>query len=87
MQNSEILAEGELRSNMDDSDRVRDLQDKVADLKAEVNYFKPIISIVNNMQVYTHLHVVHHGLNDHIEQKIFAVLLTHFALIFFLIKL
>lgn len=35
-QNSEILAEGELRSNMDDSDRVRDLQDKVADLKAEV---------------------------------------------------
>lgn len=35
-QNSEMLAEGELRSNLDDSDRVRDLQDKVADLKAEV---------------------------------------------------
>lgn len=31
-----MLAEGELRSNLDDSDRVRDLQDKVADLKAEV---------------------------------------------------
>lgn len=33
-----MLAEGELRSNLDDSDRVRDLQDKVADLKAEVIY-------------------------------------------------
>lgn len=37
-QNSEMLAEGELRSNLDESDRVRDLQDKVADLKAEVSY-------------------------------------------------
>lgn len=36
LQNSEMLAEGELRSNMDESDKVRDLQDKVADLKAEV---------------------------------------------------
>lgn len=36
-QNSEMLAEGELRSNLDESDRVRDLQDKVADLKAEVS--------------------------------------------------
>lgn len=35
-QNSEMLAEGELRSNLDESDRVRDLQDKVAELKAEV---------------------------------------------------
>lgn len=36
-----MLAEGELRSNLDESDRVRDLQDKVADLKAEVsgNFF------------------------------------------------
>jgi len=32
-----MLAEGELRSNLDDSDRVRDLQDRVADLKAEVS--------------------------------------------------
>lgn len=32
-----MLAEGELRSNLDESDRVRDLQDKVADLKAEVS--------------------------------------------------
>lgn len=31
-----MYAEGELRSNLDDSDRVRDLQDKVAELKAEV---------------------------------------------------
>ncbi|EAA08217.5 AGAP002354-PA [Anopheles gambiae str. PEST] len=34
--NSEMLAEGELRSNLDESDRVRDLQDKVAELKAEL---------------------------------------------------
>lgn len=34
--NSEMQAEGELRSNLDESDRVRDLQDKVADLKAEL---------------------------------------------------
>lgn len=34
-----MLAEGELRSNnLDDSDRVRDLQDKVADLRAEVRF-------------------------------------------------
>lgn len=32
-----MQAEGELRSNLDESDRVRDLQDKVADLKAEVS--------------------------------------------------
>ncbi|XP_037028411.1 ecotropic viral integration site 5 ortholog isoform X3 [Bradysia coprophila] len=38
--NSEMLAEGELRSNLDESDRVRDLQDKVADLKAEISAFK-----------------------------------------------
>lgn len=31
-----MQAEGELRSNSDESDRVRDLQDKVADMKAEV---------------------------------------------------
>jgi len=31
-----MVAEGELRSNLDDSDRVRELQDKVAELKAEV---------------------------------------------------
>lgn len=31
-----MQAEGELRSNLEESDRVRDLQDKVADLKAEV---------------------------------------------------
>lgn len=36
-----MVAEGELRSNIDDSDRVRELQDKVVDLKAEV-YFNPL---------------------------------------------
>ncbi|XP_031617570.1 ecotropic viral integration site 5 ortholog [Contarinia nasturtii] len=38
--NSELLAEGELRSNIDESDKVRDLQDKVADLKAELTACK-----------------------------------------------
>ena len=33
-----MVAEGELRSNIDDSDRVRELQDKVVDLKAEVSH-------------------------------------------------
>lgn len=33
-----MVAEGELRSNLDESDRVRDLQDKVEELKAEVNF-------------------------------------------------
>lgn len=31
-----MVTEGELRNNVDDSDRVRELQDKVVDLKAEV---------------------------------------------------
>lgn len=31
-----MVAEGELRGNADDSDKVHDLQNKVADLKAEV---------------------------------------------------
>lgn len=36
-QNEEMAAEGELRSHsVDDNERVRDLQDKVADLQAEV---------------------------------------------------
>lgn len=35
-----MVAEGELRSNLDESDRVRDLQDKVAELKAEVSFRK-----------------------------------------------
>ncbi|XP_030380701.1 ecotropic viral integration site 5 ortholog isoform X3 [Scaptodrosophila lebanonensis] len=33
--NSEMLAEGELRANLDESDKVRDLQDRLADMKAE----------------------------------------------------
>lgn len=39
-----MQAEGELRSNLEESDRVRELQDKVADLKAEVR------------NLYSHLH-------------------------------
>lgn len=35
-----MVAEGELRCNLDDSDKVRELQDKVADLKAEVFLFE-----------------------------------------------
>lgn len=38
--NSEMLAEGELRSNLDESDNVRDLQDRIADLKAELTAIK-----------------------------------------------
>ncbi|KAG5678854.1 hypothetical protein PVAND_008487 [Polypedilum vanderplanki] len=40
--NSEMQAEGELRSNLEESDHVRELQDKVAELKAE--YPTPITS-------------------------------------------
>ncbi|KAG8037454.1 hypothetical protein G9C98_005664 [Cotesia typhae] len=40
LKNEEMYAEGELRSNLDDSDRVRDLQDKVAELKAEIMRLK-----------------------------------------------
>ncbi|XP_054290353.1 ecotropic viral integration site 5 ortholog-like isoform X3 [Macrosteles quadrilineatus] len=36
LKNSEMVAEGELRSNLDDSDKVRELQDKMADMKAEI---------------------------------------------------
>ncbi|KAL5274820.1 EVI5L family protein [Megaselia abdita] len=38
--NSEMLAEGELRSNLDDSDKVRDLQDRLAEMKAELTAYK-----------------------------------------------
>lgn len=31
-----MFAEGELRSNSDESDKVRELQERVAELKAEV---------------------------------------------------
>ena len=40
-----MLAEGELRCNMDDSETVKDLQDSLADLKAEVS---------KNQQLYSH---------------------------------
>lgn len=42
-----MATEGELRSsNMDDSDRVRELQEQVAELKAEVNkYIEKLHSI------------------------------------------
>ncbi|XP_026687532.1 ecotropic viral integration site 5 ortholog-like isoform X3 [Diaphorina citri] len=37
--NEEMVAEGELRYNsLEDSDQVRELQDKVADMKAEVSH-------------------------------------------------
>lgn len=38
-----MVAEGELRNNIDDSERVRELQDKVVDLKAEVRILFKII--------------------------------------------
>ena len=42
-----MLAEGELRSNLDESDKVRDLQDRLADLKAEVSTSFPSPSILS----------------------------------------
>lgn len=42
-----MYAEGELRNNFDDSDRVRDLQDKVAELKAEV---RALLSVSNTVK-------------------------------------
>lgn len=41
-------AEGELRNNLDDSEKVRELQDKVAELKAEVCGIKKIILFITN---------------------------------------
>uniref|UniRef100_A0A1B6CY08 Rab-GAP TBC domain-containing protein n=1 Tax=Clastoptera arizonana TaxID=38151 RepID=A0A1B6CY08_9HEMI len=35
LKNQEMVAEGELRTHLDDSDKVRELQDKMADMKAE----------------------------------------------------
>ncbi|XP_024939464.1 ecotropic viral integration site 5 ortholog isoform X4 [Cephus cinctus] len=42
LKNEEMYTEGELRNNLDDSDRVRELQDKVADLKAESSHVHSI---------------------------------------------
>lgn len=36
VQNEVMATEGELRNNMDDTERVRELQEQVAELKAEV---------------------------------------------------
>ncbi len=47
-----MVAEGELRNNVDDSDRVRELQDKVVDLKAEVMFSFCYISA--NIHAYRH---------------------------------
>lgn len=46
-------AEGELRNNLDDSEKVRELQDKVAELKAEVCGIKKFtLSIVLKQKQY-----------------------------------
>lgn len=39
-------AEGELRNNLDDSEKVRELQDKVAELKAEVCEIQQFVILV-----------------------------------------
>jgi hypothetical protein len=45
-----MLAEENIgRANLDDSDRVRDLQDKVAELKAEVISRFLLMFLVNNV--------------------------------------
>lgn len=44
-----MVTEGELRNNsLDDSDKVKELQDKVADLKAEVSY----LTCKDNNQIF-----------------------------------
>lgn len=54
-----MVTEGELRNNsLDDSDKVKELQDKVADLKAEVCYqiFNNklrILNITNSWRAFT----------------------------------
>lgn len=50
-----MLAEGELRSNLDESDRVRDLQDKVADLKAEVWNTNRLSTLLNINHVFFYI--------------------------------
>lgn len=58
-QNQEILTEGEIRSNLDVSEKERDLQDHIADLKAEVctyytnTFFNVQISVhMNTSSIY-----------------------------------
>lgn len=53
-----MLAEGELRSNMDESDRVRDLQDRIEDLKAEVSTSLPRRTLIqqNNSLMFLSVH-------------------------------
>lgn len=46
-----MLAEGELRANLDESDKVRDLQDRLADMKAEVGKIQICISIMQTALV------------------------------------
>lgn len=52
-----MLAEGELRSNMDESDRVRDLQDRIEDLKAEVSTSLPRRTLIQQNKVLMFLSV------------------------------
>jgi hypothetical protein len=66
-QNEEMVTEGELRSNLDDSEKVRELQDKVADLKAEV--YKACIFFVRCVPQYAQL--------LHSAANIFACDLAH----------
>lgn len=42
-----MYTEGELRNNMGDSERVRDLQDKVTELKAEVSKSVNFIRLIS----------------------------------------
>lgn len=55
-----MFAEGELRSNnLEDSDRVRDLQDKVAELRAEVSlqlqncFYDRLVAKINKLVTLT----------------------------------
>ena len=66
-QNEEMVTEGELRSNLDDSEKVRELQDKVADLKAEVH--KACIFFVSCVTKYAQM--------LHSAAHIFACAIAH----------
>lgn len=46
-----MVTEGELRSHLDDTEKVRELQDKMAEMKAEVRLHESVVKIVNKMNI------------------------------------
>lgn len=86
-----MATEGELRSNnMDDSDRVRELQEQVAELKAEVNWmYNYEYIIVKCISSYYIIRLVETGLLDNYKIHTITYSLTYYvfkANIFFEVK-